>query len=271
MFVARLTTFWCFSVLSCSACSCLFQSAKAAFESTPIIFIGHVERIETKVDPGKKWSFKNAGSPHFTTQTAVLQVDEPFKGATAGTTFATADEGLCSRQFVTIGDKYLIYAFSQKDPAVISIGCTRSRRLKDAGDDLLFIRSLPASAQRNRVSGTISLVHSFDPKMFETNDYVAGIHVIITGDDCRSDLVTDASGAFELSGLKAGTYQIRLVKPESDSIYMWYFTGAAPDIPPALLPGEKLQPAFVVGEKSGIEIDFVLVPSDLLKKKKSRR
>jgi hypothetical protein len=52
---------------------------------------------------------------------------------------------------------------------------------------------------------------------------------------------------------------------------MWYFTGAAPDIPPALLPGEKQPPAFVVGEKSGIEIDFVLVPSDLLKKKKSRR
>jgi hypothetical protein len=91
------------------------------------------------------------------------------------------------------------------------MGCTRSKLLQDAGDDLLFLRKLPQSARMNRVSGTVSRLRNLGQDQFDNEEHLSGLHLTISNDSDRFELTTDTNGAFELAGVKPGTYRVTLV------------------------------------------------------------
>jgi len=85
MGLLRHSCIFCLAAIHCAACVCASKSAKEAWESTPIIFIGHIDRLETETHPGKKWGFWHDATAPFTTQKVWLRVDEALKGTAEGT------------------------------------------------------------------------------------------------------------------------------------------------------------------------------------------
>lgn len=147
----RLFGLFLFAAMHCAACVCSgLRSPSEAWTETPVIFIGHIDRLETTVHP-KKWSFQDGTRQSFTAQRAWLRVDEPLRGTTAGTVFAIADDGDCTGKFKGDEGKLLVYGFPTRTADTLSLACTRSSPLSSAADDLLFLRALPASAQKTRI------------------------------------------------------------------------------------------------------------------------
>jgi hypothetical protein len=267
----KLSCIFYLAAIQCAACDCAFKSAKEAWESTPVVFIGHIDRLENETHPGKKWGFTHDATASFTTQKAWLRVDEPLKGTTDGAVFVTSERlGECAIQFKGDAGKLLVYAYPTKDSNAVYIACTRTRSLKYAGDDLLFLRSLPASTQRNRVSGTVSRVRSMGRGMFDNVEPLGGIRIVVGNDSAKLEATTDANGVFELVDLRPGLYQARVIVPNDDLLYMSYIVGkAAVGLPDA--PFGKPPSPFLVDAETGVEVDFVLASSELLQKSKSKK
>jgi hypothetical protein len=260
----------CIVAADCRACVCIFKAAKESWEGTPIIFIGRVDRIEITTHAGRKRDFTHDSSPPYDTQRAWLRVDEPLKGTKIGDVFVTAEDGDCSWRFKDTKGQWLFYALPHGASNTVSLGCTRSRRLEDAGDDLLFLRSLPDSEKRNRLSGTVSLVRNIGRGMVDEVQKLSGIHLTVSGDAETREAVTDANGVFELTNLKSGTYRVQVVLPSADSIYRSYVIGQSVPLFSNSQMLEQPKP-ILMDTLTGVEVNFDLVPTDILQQAKSGR
>lgn len=192
---------WIFVALAseCAGCSCLFRSAKEAWRETPIIFIGRLDRVETTRHPGRKWGFTHSSTPAYDTHKAWIRVDESFKGAKAGDFFTYGeDEGNCSFVFQdkdTQG-QWLFYAWPTPGSQMVHLGCSRTSRLPNAAADLLFLRALPNSGRKNRLSGTVSRLQDLDIGMFDRTATVGGIRITVLGESTTREIRTDGNGVF---------------------------------------------------------------------------
>jgi hypothetical protein len=77
------------------------------------------------------------------------------------------------------------------------------------GDDLLYLRALPGSARRSRISGTLEHYEDGPDHSFAHVRNVAGAKVRIIGEKETYEAVTDSNGVYELYDLPPGNYTIR--------------------------------------------------------------
>ena len=232
------------SAARAAACECVgYPSPAEAFNSATAVFVGRAVRAE----PG---TLKEA---RHVEQTAVALVEEAFKGARVGGEMVFKQPPGCAPKFEP-GARYLFYAHHSKGSKTWEVyGCGRGSDLEGAADDLMYLRALPLSAERNRVSGLIGLYEDGPGKGSAHFERLAGVRVKIKGKDKTYEATTDSDGVYELYDLPPGKYTI---EPEVPFGLKLHFP--MPFGPGARGPGVTIE----LTEKTCAGSDFILAPND---------
>lgn len=179
-------------------CVCVgFLTPKEEWQRSTLVFVGRVE----KVTPGFDESMR------LQTQRVVVRVEEPFKGVRKDQLIQIYRSNHCELSY-SKNSRRLLYLDSQKGGLWLSPGCDRSADPDFASDDLRFLRALPRSAERTRISGEVILSG-------EPSRPLSDVSVIIRrSGGAPSTAVTDAKGIFEVYDLPKGAYTVTVrVKP----------------------------------------------------------
>jgi len=176
------------------ACACgSGASVCGAFISAEAVFVGTVSRVEIKTT-------KTELGEAIAGQIAYVQVEESFKGVKESEMLFRSYGSSCDPQYKE-GERWLFYAyFNSKEKAWEIHACDRSTRIERAADDLLYLRNLPASAQKTRIAGVLRNIRRNEPMM--------GIKVKVTAGTNVYETFTDKNGVYEIFGLPPGTYSV---------------------------------------------------------------
>ena len=180
-------------------CVCVgFSTPKSEWQRSSLVFVGRVENASPDFD---------AKIP-FRAQRVTVRVEEAFKGVQKGQAIQIDQTGSDCELRYSRGWRRLLYLKEQKSGLWLSPGCDRSNDAAKASDDLRFLRALPASADRTRISGEVRT--SGDPSR-----PLSGITVnLTTSGGPPTSTVTDANGVFEVYDLPRGTYKVTIGVPE---------------------------------------------------------
>lgn len=185
------------------ACSCVVQSARpcARAWTAPVVFVGVAaeERPAPKDEGG--W-----GRRAF-----AFNVEETFRGAAAGSVevFTGMGGGDCGYEFV-VGTRYLVYAHADKSGALATSICSATRRAEDARGDLEYLRGLRGHAPEAAVYGVVIFNSRDLSKGAHLSEPASGAKVVVEGGALRREVATDAEGKFEVTGLPAGSYTVKV-------------------------------------------------------------
>lgn len=204
------------------ACSCsgTTPSVKEAWQQASYVFLGKVES-----------AFPNDGESGMQPQTARIRVEETFKGVTKGQVLEMRSHGTSCDHVYRTGSRAVYYMFTNRETGKHYLPvCSRSMGSADSeNDDLLFLRGLPRTAVGTRLSGT---VYGHRPKL-----EVANVRVTITGaKGFTLTTRTNSAGVYELYGLPAGRYSVRIEPPRGSKVGDGYVSGSptVPDDPSAV-------------------------------------
>lgn len=193
------------------ACSCGgYPSAKDAWLDSPLVFVGFVDKTEPKITSERDI---------FGEQIAWVRVTEPFKGVKKDQVLELRDQQSSCFGGFREGTALLFYLYrGQKQGTWVAPTCHRSRSISDAGDDLKFLRGLPAAARGNRVSGTVELWEDDPVKGFHLSRVLGGVRVRAMGASGSYETVTDTQGLYEFRHLRPGTYTIKIDYPKGTTL-----------------------------------------------------
>ncbi len=171
---------------------------KQDWQQSSLVFIGRVESVSPEFDIKRP----------FRKQVATVRVDEAFKGAEKGQLIRINQTGSDCELRYSKGWRRLLYlGDGSKDGVWSSPGCDRSSDPVNTADDLKFLRALPQSAERTRISGDV-LVRGSPPQR------LAGVTLTIRGSQSSSiSVATDSQGSFEVYDLPRGTYEVSISVP----------------------------------------------------------
>jgi hypothetical protein len=181
------------SLRSASAsCRCEAPPPCDSFASASSVFVGQVV-------PG------SPGEVRFKT----LDVFKGQPGAQARVFVDAGPDPRCPhRPPLAAGERYVVYA--RPRPGASSMACTRVAPAAAGGEDLQFLRELPAEGAGGRVYGAVWMDRPDAPIRM-----LGGVTVVLHGrqHDRSVSVVTDDKGAFEAVNLPAGDYRIETVMP----------------------------------------------------------
>jgi|SRR5579864_3048191 len=225
-----------------------WPSAKEAWKTTPVVFLGFVERAEPN---------PRSLQTHIPQQTVMVRVDQPFNGASAKQEFVLLQPGHdCAPKFKE-SEQVLFYLHptSRKD-IWEAWGCHRTRLLEQAADDLLFLRALPGSALKNRLSGAVGLYETSFSEGFHRSRALAGVQVNISSPAHSVRTVTNDDGVYELYDLPPGKYRISIEVPPKMKILFPMTSGSIRHSGTKGLRSDETE--IELGPESGVSVDFVL-------------
>ena len=180
-------------------CVCVgFSTPKSEWQRSSLVFVGRVEEASPEFD---------AKIP-FRAQRVTVRVEEAFKGVQHGQLIQIDQTGSDCELRYARSWRRLLYLKVQSRGLWLSPGCDRSTDADSASDDLRFLRALPASADRTRISGEV--MSSGDPSRPLTGVTVT----LTTSDGPPASAVTDAKGVFEVYDLPRGIYKATIGVPK---------------------------------------------------------
>lgn len=194
------------------ACSCAAtRPVCEAFGSSDAVFIGkavggkHIGSY--KRDDGKIERYFG-GEIYF-------EVQEAFSGA-KGRKRVTIHSGMgggdCGMSFLQ-QETYLIYAYGKEAKSLSTNICTRTRPIKEAAEDLSFLRTLPPEGSGARLYG--SVVRTAKVEENPKSEGLAGIKLTIKNSRGEIQTIeTDQQGKYEITGLTPGDYNVVADLPE---------------------------------------------------------
>jgi hypothetical protein len=175
-----------------AGCVCVaFPTPKAEWQSSSLVFVGRVETAKKTFGP----------------QHATVRVEEAFKGVHKGQVIKINQTGSDCELKYSRGRRRLLYLTVQQGEFWMSPICDRSNDPDSALDDLRFLRALPASAERTRISGEVKSSANRSPLERVT------VTLVAEGGGSTTAL-TDATGVFEMYDLPTGTYQASIEMPK---------------------------------------------------------
>ena len=193
-----------------AGCVCVaFLTPKAEWQRSSLVFVGKVETASPEFDAQER----------FRPQHATVRVEEAFKGVQKGQLIQIDQTGSDCELKYSRGWRRLLYLSVQHGELWMSPGCDRSNDPASASDDLRFLRALPASAERTRISGEV--MSSGNPSR-----PLAGVTVTFTqGGGPATTAVTDAAGVFEVYDLPRATYQVSIDVPKGYKAAFGFVSG----------------------------------------------
>ncbi len=139
-----------------------------------------------------------------------FQVQENFVGVETNSKVTvilsgSTPEFYCFRK----GENYLVYASGKDKKFSIDAG-TRTRHIKDAGEDLEFIRQLSKQKDGVKISGNVNLIVKSSLEKDNTQPFSGAILIAKKSDDKNLSFqtLTDINGHYEFNDLPAGSYDI---------------------------------------------------------------
>src|ERR1051325_6730794 len=123
------------------ACSCAPPPPPCqAYWQSPAVFLGTITEI--------------LATRNGFVSRARMRIDHAYKGVSAEN-ITLFDDGMCNGPNLKLGDQYLMYTRVSDDSNadVPSRGCTRSRSVKYAAEDLEFLKNLPSAAPTGTIQG----------------------------------------------------------------------------------------------------------------------
>lgn len=166
-----------------------------AFFETPMVFLGTViEVLEVRDNRPVR---------------VRMRIDVSYKGVKEKT-LTLFDDGMCNGPDLQLGEQYLMYTRRAANGDVPSRGCTRSRHVKYAQEDLEYLSSLRHAAPTAAIFGkVIEVVQGRDGDL----PTIAGVRVEADGPAGRHATLTDAEGRYAFEGLEPGMYKVDVYKP----------------------------------------------------------
>src|SRR5262249_2372653 len=145
-----------------------------------------------------------------------FSVDKAFRGVN-GEQVAVMTEiggGDCGYDF-KIGERYLIYAYrDQRKKEMLSTSvCARTRPVRDADEDLEYIRGVSKASPGGWVYGEVFKSGWTQERPLP----IEGVNVTVEGQGNSVILTTDGDGKFHASSLPEGSYKVRVAPPEGFS------------------------------------------------------
>ena len=202
-----------------SACRCFRGGAPCeAYGSADAVFLGTTMSVERrKVDSFEIERRRVDAGERVSPVTYRFAVQESFGGINgAEVEIGTGSGGGdCGYGFVQ-GGQYVVYAYRDKRTDRLSTSiCTRTRPVAEASEDLAFLRAVPSRAAGVTLrGGVVAANYSGTNGKPEIDKKLAGLPLVVEGEGMRRELVTDADGRYQLAGLKAGTYTVRVTLPD---------------------------------------------------------
>lgn len=164
-----------------------------AIGQSPLVFLGSVLTVSTGA---------------FTT--AKMRVDQSFKGSLKGEV-ELFDNGMCDGPDLQVGHQYLMYSFATPTGAIPARGCTRSRAVEYADEDLQFLKNYVAGKTITQISGTVLYRpdESDDSRLGEQGRTpLKDVSVTISGANGSYKAKTDATGRYAVSNIPPGQYEV---------------------------------------------------------------
>jgi hypothetical protein len=166
-----------------------------------LVFLGTVTEVSAR--PG---SFK----------TARMNVDRAFKGS-LNKTVELFDDGMCDGPTLEVGKQYLMYTSRVPGSgAVPARGCTRSRAIEYADEDLEFLRQYSAGKVTTHIDGTVRYRpdEPDDSKLGEAGRTpMKDVRVTLSGPGKTYRAVTNSVGGYSFSDIPPGQYEIDAEMP----------------------------------------------------------
>ena len=173
------------------ACSCAPPPPPCeAYWQTPLVFLGTITEA--------------LASQNGRVVRGRMHIDHAYKGVTEDTVILF-DDGMCDGPTLQVGEQYLIYTRQVGNGDIPSRGCTRSRHVEYADDDLKFLNGLPDARRVSRIFGRV-VVRTDD---YHGNDQpLAGAQIEISGAAGTHTTTTDGDGRYGFENLQPETYAV---------------------------------------------------------------
>lgn len=192
-----------------------------AYGNAKAVFVGVVTGVEEKERKPRQRNPENSRDAAdeddmFTPRVFSFAVEEAFGGVSGGEAKVATGRGAgdCGYHFVK-GERYLVYAYSNRRGDGLATGiCAPTKPAVNAAEELRFLRNLSLRAAGTTLSGAVILGHHLTEDAPPIDKRVVGLPITIEGEDVRREVLTDAEGRYQLIGLKAGTYTVRVTLPD---------------------------------------------------------
>jgi len=180
----------------CVACSCAPPPPPCqAIGQSELVFLGTVTDV---------------GEPSHSFKRAKMHVDRVFKGK-LGEAVELFDDGMCDGPDLQIGRQYLMYTARASAGPIPARGCTRSRDVLYAQEDLAFLEDYAAGKTTTTISGTVRF-RPDEPDDSRLGDEgrrpLMGVSITLNSGGREVRAATDANGLYSFSAVPPGKYEI---------------------------------------------------------------
>lgn len=238
-------------------CSCGgWPTSCQSYASAEAVFVGTITSVEW-VNPRKDEADNVVGDG----QLARVHVEQVFKNMKQTEVVFRSDNTSCD-PFYAEGQRWLFFAyFDKKEKAWRIRACDRSTPVEGAADDLLYLQGLPASAQKTRLSVTLTHYEDVPEAGFKRVEKLSGVRVKVVGAAKTYEVYTNADGVAVAEGIPPGPYAVEADVPKGLKLRFPIYYGRI-ELVPAGQPGTPSYryagvPRLVLGEKDCASASFV--------------
>jgi len=168
-----------------------------AIGTSELVFLGTVTEIEVQ-SGGLK--------------TARMNINRVFKGDLSKT-IELFDNGMCDGPDLHVGRQYLMYTSGSPHRPVSARGCTRSRSIEEADEDLEFLKAYSAGKVATHIDGTVQYRPDEPDDNEESRTPMKDVRITLSGNGKQFHTTTTSTGTYSFRNLPPGEYAVNADLP----------------------------------------------------------